>query len=230
MTLTKSQIQQLYTFTQKHYVEWYDVQTELVDHLANGIETQWQANPKLTFEEALQVEFKKFGICGFNDIVEEKTKALHKWYWILIWQEFKTFFTLPKIIITLFLMWSYFKLLLIVPNKTWLIFPSLIVLVAFPYIKVYKFYRAIKRKKTQQKWLFERVSLQLGGMAYIFQIPLQIGFMPSYGAWNLWHSAIFSIVFVAFSIIIYIALYIASPKLIKTMAKQHPEYNFVKVA
>jgi len=42
MKLTESQIEQLFTFTQKHYVDWYDVQTELVDHLANGIEEYLQ--------------------------------------------------------------------------------------------------------------------------------------------------------------------------------------------
>jgi hypothetical protein len=29
-----------------------------VDHLANAIETQWQENPKLSFNEALNKEFK----------------------------------------------------------------------------------------------------------------------------------------------------------------------------
>ena len=38
MKLTEEQIQQLYKFTRQHYVEHYDVQTELVDHLANDIE------------------------------------------------------------------------------------------------------------------------------------------------------------------------------------------------
>ena len=59
MKLSSDQIQQLYTFTQQHYVEYYDLQTELVDHLANSIEEQWTENPKRSFEEALQIEFKK---------------------------------------------------------------------------------------------------------------------------------------------------------------------------
>jgi hypothetical protein len=42
-------------------MEWYDLQSELVDHLANAIETQWQENPKLSFNEALNKEFK-FGV------------------------------------------------------------------------------------------------------------------------------------------------------------------------
>ena len=40
MQLTPAQIQKLYAFTIKHYVVHYDLQTELVDHLANGIEEQ----------------------------------------------------------------------------------------------------------------------------------------------------------------------------------------------
>ncbi|WP_320240732.1 hypothetical protein [Tenacibaculum sp. 1B UA] len=38
MKLTDQHIEQLYKFTRQHYVEHYDVQTELVDHLANDIE------------------------------------------------------------------------------------------------------------------------------------------------------------------------------------------------
>ena len=55
MKLTPEQIDRLYQFTRQHYVEWYDLQTELVDHLANSIEAQWQENPKKnSFEDALQ--------------------------------------------------------------------------------------------------------------------------------------------------------------------------------
>ena len=42
MKLSAEQIERLYQFTRQHYVEYYDLQTELVDHLANAIEEQWQ--------------------------------------------------------------------------------------------------------------------------------------------------------------------------------------------
>ncbi len=64
MKVNQEQIASLYAFTKKHYVEFYDLQTELVDHLANAIEAQWENNPEIPFEEALQIEFKKFGIFG----------------------------------------------------------------------------------------------------------------------------------------------------------------------
>ena len=67
MKINIEQTNRLYEFTRQHYVEYYDLQTELVDHLANSIETQWQENPKIDFEDALKVEFKKFGVFGFSD-------------------------------------------------------------------------------------------------------------------------------------------------------------------
>jgi hypothetical protein len=100
MELSIEQIERLYRFTREHYVEWYDLQTELVDHLAFSIEEQWAKNPKLPFEEALQVEFKKFGVFGFMDVVEKRQTALGKKYNKLVWHHFKGFFKVPQIILT----------------------------------------------------------------------------------------------------------------------------------
>jgi hypothetical protein len=41
MQLTTSQIDKLFTFT-RSILEYYDLQSELVDHLANSIEAQWE--------------------------------------------------------------------------------------------------------------------------------------------------------------------------------------------
>jgi len=100
-TVNVEHINQLYAFTQQHFVEYYDLQTELVDHLANAIETLWETNPQLTFDDALKTEFKKFGIYGFSDVVAERQKALGKRYMKLITRYFKEFFKLPHIILTL---------------------------------------------------------------------------------------------------------------------------------
>ena len=101
MKLTAAQIDHLFTFTRQHYVEWYDLQSELVDHLANAIESQWQENPKLTFDEALNIEFKKFGVFCFMDVVEKRQAVLSKKYNSIVWEHFKDFFGIPKIVLTL---------------------------------------------------------------------------------------------------------------------------------
>ncbi|NOR27483.1 MAG: hypothetical protein GQ540_03025, partial [Lutibacter sp.] len=109
MKLSEKQIQQLYKFTRQHYVEYYDVQTELVDHLANNIEHIWQEQPKLSFEDAKTISFKKFGIFGFMDVLEARSKALNIKYWKLVWKIFKQFFNVPHIIISI----SIFLILLV---------------------------------------------------------------------------------------------------------------------
>jgi hypothetical protein len=60
-----------------------------VDHLANAIETQWQENPKLSFNEALNKEFKKF--LFFMDVVEKRQTVLSKKINSIVWQHFKDF-------------------------------------------------------------------------------------------------------------------------------------------
>ena len=86
MDLKEEQIEKLYQFTRAHYVEWYDLQTELVDHLAGDIEHILAKDPELSFEEALHSSFKKFGVFGFSDIVEKKNKT-HSQNIIGVWPE-----------------------------------------------------------------------------------------------------------------------------------------------
>ena len=91
------QMQKLFTFTRQHFVEYYDLQAELADHLANAIEARWAEQPGLSFDEALHLEFKKFGIFGFSDIVEQRQNALFKKYYRLVWHEFRSTVSLPAI-------------------------------------------------------------------------------------------------------------------------------------
>ncbi len=229
MKLTEPQIEQLYSFTQKHYVDWYDVQTELVDHLANGIEEHLQQNPNVTFESALKTEFKKFGIMGFNDVIEEKTKALNKHYRKLVWKHFLDFFKVPKIILTAFLIWGYFQLLIHLSNRLWIVAPTVFLLFVIPVYKIYRQSQKIKHinKATNKKWLFDNIALQLGGFIYFLQIVLQVGFFTSDGIWSNAFGLFFSIAIIFFSLALYIAIYIVSPQLRNDMAKQHPAYKFV---
>lgn len=176
MQLTPEQIDRLYQFTRQHYVEWYDLQTELVDHLANAIEAQWQENPKITFEDALQKEFKKFGVFGFMDVVEKRQAALNKKYNGIIWKHFKAFFTIPKIILTATLVAVTFVLL----NVT--LYKSEVVLVAFGIIilSFYSFiiYFANKNKKTNlathKKWLLKEIILGRSSICGLIYLPIQI--------------------------------------------------------
>lgn len=101
MKLTKAHIQELYRFVATQDVKHYDLQTELVDHLANGIEKQWSINPEKSFEEVKMQEFQKFGAVGFSDVIKKHDKALSKKYKKIISRFFMEYFKLPKIIGTI---------------------------------------------------------------------------------------------------------------------------------
>ncbi len=176
--LTAHEIDEIYEFTKRHYVEWYDVQTELVDHLATGIEDQWKNFPHRSFDQALTREFKKFGISGFYDLVEQKTNALNKLYRRQIWIYFKDFFGLPKVIITLFSIWTLYELLNFVRDKKNIMWTFLIaiVLVHLFHIITSKINIRIKQKRTGRKWLVDNILIQLGGMAHFLNIGIWIHF------------------------------------------------------
>lgn len=78
--LTEEQIQALYRFCEKHFVYYYEVQVELVDHLANAIEEEMKQDTRLTFEMALDKVYARFGVMGFSTVVKEKTAQLDKSY------------------------------------------------------------------------------------------------------------------------------------------------------
>ena len=110
--VTAEEIERLYKFTRKHYVEYHDVQAELVDHLASGMESNWEKEPELSFEENLQQEFKSFGVFGFSEVVETKSRALEKRYFRLVWKEMKQQLGNPKILAAFLLTFSGILLLL----------------------------------------------------------------------------------------------------------------------
>lgn len=111
MKLTATQIEELYAFTRKKYVEYYDVQTELVDHLATSIEEKMSTS-NINFETALQQVYTQFGIFGFSELVEKKGMEVISKNRLFFRKSFKEYFKLPKIILLLIIFlvsYSVFK-------------------------------------------------------------------------------------------------------------------------
>jgi hypothetical protein len=233
MKLTEDQIQELYRFTQQHFVEWYDLQTELVDHLANDIESILTNNPSLTFNEAKDKSFKKFGICGFQDVVIKKQKALRKKYWKLVWHFFKDYFKLPKIILTIVLTSFVHDLLnLSFFNKDLLLGLLLVyLLILFSIIIYMKRQLKSHQKTTGKKWIFEQVTYTLGGSFILFQFVLQI-LIDIHGLEiiNFYYRLGFALFFVLSGFFFYIAIKIIPLKMEETIIKEYPEYNKLQKA
>ncbi|NBL65805.1 hypothetical protein GV828_11395 [Flavobacterium sp. NST-5] len=175
MKLSDEQIQSLYRFTREHFVEHYDLQTELVDHLSNAIEEEWKENPKLSFEEALQKEFKKFGIFGFMDVVESRRSALSKKYNQVVWQHFKEFFSFPKIMLTLATIVGLIFLFKQISFVQEILVASALAMTVCMIVKI----QSNKRKfgasqKSDKKWLFEEIVFHYGDWLFFFTLPMQL--------------------------------------------------------
>lgn len=229
MKVNQEQIEDLYAFTRKHFVEWYDVQTEIVDHLANGVEAQWQENPHLNFDEALKNEFKKFGIFGFSGIVEEKTNALEKYYRKEVWRYLKDYFKLPKIILTGFGIWAIFIILQYSRNTEYTVIFIMAGILCFFFFYNLKESNKIKKthKKTGKKWLFEKVITQLGGFIHLLNIGFYMPLINFDRQWDSLATLAFSVCTVIYILLFYISIKVVSPKLKEKLSKEHPEYKLL---
>lgn len=229
MKLTPEQIERLYQFTRQHFVEWYDLQTELVDHLANAIEEQWQENPKLDFEEVLQKEFKKFGVFGFMDVVEKRQASLSKKYNLLIWKHFKAFFGIPKIILTMFLitvLFYFFKAFFFRELFAILMIILFITICPFIYIENRKIKK--KKKETGKVWLFEQIIFSYGAFSGIISLPIQMLNIFSTNSNTIPNDYILlllSVIIVSFYLVSYIVIKIIPSKAEQYLKETYPEYG-----
>ncbi|RTY70348.1 hypothetical protein [Flavobacterium sp. LB2P53] len=229
MKLTAEQIDQLYFFTRQHYVEYYDLQTELVDHLANAIETEWQQNPKLTFDEVLHKEFRKFGVFGFMDVVESRQVVLGKKYNRIVWSHFKGFFTIPKIILTGFLILAVFYFLKEYYTKE--IFTATMLFLISSML-TFLFFENRKMKKRKQEtgkiWLFEKTLSNYGTFPWLMILPIHFfNIIRIDRISNPSDLALFCITLfiVSLSLAIFIVLKIIPSKAEAYLKQTYPEYK-----
>lgn len=227
MQLTKNQIQDLYKFTKQHYVEWYDLQSELVDHLANDIEKIWQTAPNLTFEEAKRKAFKKFGVFGFMDVVEEKQKSLGKQYYKMMLNEFVRFFTIPKIVLTVSLFFSLLFFIRLINHNKYLVFILSIIVLITPFYYLIKNYIRLNKKIKEKKkvYLFEQNIANLGNIALLIQIPFQaLSYIIDKPNWSLNMELFFTSTIIIFGLFIFITVKILPKKVRTIITKEYPEY------
>lgn len=227
--LTEKHIEELYTFTRQHYVEHYDVQTELVDHLANDIEQIWKNKPQLSFEKARDISFKKFGVFGFMGVVEEKQKQLGKKYRKILWKYTKEWFEFPKIltVISTFLFFYYFLQLNI---GIYMIESSLFLLAIIDLYFVYKLKKEFNKKTRTngKKWMLEEMIFNvasIGGImvaANLPQILTYIERVPSKIA-----SVIIATMITLAIIYSYVTLVVIPKKSEKLLQKHYPEYKLI---
>ncbi len=150
--LSKEQIDRLFDFCEKHHVHHYDVQLELVDHLANAIEEKMNTDDHLSFETALTSVHAGFGVLGFARVVYSRFGALRRHYAKLEKKMFFSYFTWPKAAMTVCIF-----LLLMLPLRFFsgdqLSMFTQTILISIFILELYILWRSRKRIKKQKKQL-----------------------------------------------------------------------------
>ena len=235
MKLTSAQINELYSLTRKHYVEHYDLQTELVDHLANGIEKQWQKTPELPFKNALQQEFEKFGVLGFEEIVRKRRRAMEWRYLKIVLRFYREYFKLPKIVLTAII-------ILVVYSLLW-VFPAahrydtfVVVLLANTMLVLFIFFmnrsgNELECVKYGKKWMLKDEIYNYGKYANFFNLFPIILNMPYFRKIipvdNGYSILLFATLIVGLGLISFVTVFIIPKKADELLAETYPEYKMV---
>lgn len=174
MQLTNNQVQELFAFTEKKLVRYYDLQVELVDHLAERIEEKMNADASLDFDKALQIVYKDFGIFGFSKIVQEKSEQLRKQNNKRLYNEIKNLFRLPEVIFSVVLglfIWTTVSYI----DKMFLD----ILIVSFIFISVALVIRIrLKTKPSKKIMMLENMPDHLGLFPFIYQFVFLQELLP----------------------------------------------------
>ena len=228
MKLTPIQIERLYKFTREHFVEYYDLQTELVDHLANGIEKRWEENPKLSFDDALHLEFKEFGILGFNDVIEKHNAILSKKYYKIIFRFIREYIKLPKIIGIICAILAVFYIIRHVESGFWIIISGYIALLLYIVYKTISIRSKYEERKeiTGKRWKLEEIISLTGDATFTSFNILNIGLIMDFTFTHHYLvQVLIAILLVVLALLTYIVGVIIPEKAEELLRETYPEYE-----
>lgn len=117
MELTKEQLIEIEKYLQVSGIKYYDVRKELTDHFASILEEKLKENPKLNFHQEIQNIHKNFSEAGFKNLLKEKTTSITKQFYKQSFIELSSFFTIPKIIISVALFIGLWQLMNFTDDK-----------------------------------------------------------------------------------------------------------------
>lgn len=226
--LSAYQIKYLKYFLEQKYVGYYDVQIELIDHLASAIEELIEEDPELNFELALDIVYKRFGVGGFAKIVKEKEKALGKFWRKQIWKTFLEFLRPPLLFIGLGL-FTVIYTLQEVGNFVFLTGHSFLSLLTF-LLAVSFCYKMYVREDDFERYLFlksyyNNVGLILVILAYY--VPTLVLDYSTFSFYEkfLPYMQVFSAAYLTLNaILIYILIFKIPRELLSKMKKQDLKY------
>ncbi|WP_319591307.1 hypothetical protein [uncultured Draconibacterium sp.] len=228
--ITQEETEQLFQFCRRHYVYHYDVQIELVDHLATAIEGQWEQNTKLSFDEGLKNSFKKFGIYGFSKIKSQKEKELRRKYNRLLWHFMLDFYRWPKVITTFVCTLGLFLLFQLIEQSRWIILGYLVLLTVGTMFYYFGIHIKTRLKIKPGKSFLLADQYNRASQAFVLVINLPnfcfhtFNLLDSHSIQNTWLLLGLSFFMVAFSVLLYGQLFYLPKKIKEHFIEQFAEF------
>ena len=224
--LSEEEIRKLFDFVESKYVRYIDVQHELVDHLASGIEDSRLKNPNLTFDKALKMEYARFPVTGFSSFMADRTNAMSR-YWVLrFFKILLGYIKLPKVILTLLVLATVLTITfrfgdwITLSMLRWMKFAGLgIGFLLLAYLNV--------KKKNKTKYLV----LQ----SYNTVMGCLIAFIPYTSIWaiagdnlsmHLSEKPLFTLILLSICVSVYLIILHASLTIFPTMLKEEIEHKY----
>lgn len=168
VTLTKEQIDHLFDFVRKKYVPYIDIQYEIVDHLASGIEYQMREDDQLSFEQALDNEYGKFPISGFTIWVRDRQNSASKFWIKKFFYEFLNYYRSGNVLFAVLVFILSVMILNMVPYGFYIMVLITIAYASYaiPGMKRHPAYQAAEDK--YQEWYIQLYKIQNAGNEGIY--------------------------------------------------------------
>lgn len=224
--LTTDEIAELYKYCERKKVLYYDIQIEIVDHMATAIEEKRKANPDLPFKQALEEVHGSFGSFGLKEIIDSKTASMSKHYGKIRRQLLRSYFTFPKIALTFLLIVVCITMERILPVS---FLPYILIVMGGFILYSFIHHEMIKRKlRKQQRQKLLMTDSQYFDFGFIYLI-----FMFQFGS-NFLRDGIFSITdeklinlfqyyFSVFFFVLYTVMTLARKEMITRIAEKAKE-------
>jgi hypothetical protein len=220
--LTEDQITGLFDFVRRKRVRFYDLQVELVDHLATGIEQIWEEEPQASFENARDRVYREFGITGFAHVVDARMNAIGK----QVWREAGSFLLsrlyYPEILRTLLVCLALTNLLTLLPNPE-ILSLLLLLLMVFLFVR-YQYRRPVwysqKVRFIRSEGVKGAASIIIGSAQLLcYYLPMAIHEMAQ---WDVVFAALGSVIIYALGCLCYALTYYADRRAKEDLAEQFP--------
>lgn len=229
-TLTQKETEELFNLCEKYGVVFYDVQIEVVDHLASLIEKEWEETPEIDFQQGLKKAVSSFGTSNFTKITREKEKEVNRKYNLLLWNYFIEFYKWPKLLITLVFTIGLFLLFQVANHtKTILLIYSGLVLVGFAFYLFRVFPKFRVANKPGKLFLLSAKQSQLMSIIIILlQLPLLTNnifkWLDIESINNIFILVGISFLMVFLTILLYVNTFFLSKKISEHFKQQFPEF------